>query len=434
MAILAARNFPLDCGFAATGPTLSFAKQPINEESFVLSLSTIRRTTAEPVSPTETTIDDRVVTRSSSSAYVDDVVAVAERRGGYFGQITFASEATGVVSGADTNDGQFQFTHVANGTARVSATSDRGLKNVVTIAVGSGSSSNSDAWLQWAAGSLGSHVANAVTSRASATGVSVESFLLKDHVQSLYTRNPACWLYDVDISCLSVWNSISGQQRGGTLVTPEHCLFASHFSVSVGTIVRFVTAGASQTGKLTVEDRTVAAVGSIPFGSGDIFVARLNAAVSAPFCKVVPPDLMDYVPSVTRTKADNSLTAYRPRLPLVATNQDKHFGYLPAFELAGDWLTSAGIPGQAGYGSFEANTASAVAYPSLVPFVRSGCSGHPVFLLVDGELVFVGMYVSASAGTSFGSQATHDAVNAILTTLGGGYQLTEADLSGFDSY
>lgn len=436
MAILPARNFPQNCGTAATGPTLPFSKREISQESFGLSLSKQQRFTGAATSPTATTIDDRVVTRSTSAAYVEDVVAVATRRNGFFGTIAFSSATPAIVTGTATNDGQYQFTHVANGTAEILAQSSLGLRNRAKITISSGSSTSSDVWSSWAAGSLGHHIAGAVVSRASVSGVSIDPWLIKDHLQQVYTRRPTHWLYDVDLSCVSVWNSSGGQLHGGTLVTPEHAVFADHFRIPVGATVRFVTASASNAGKLTVEDRTVAASERIPWDvtGGDIQVVRLSAAVSVPFCKVVPTDVMDYLPSVTRTKANNGLAASRPRLPIVATNQDKHFGYLPCFELKGDWITTQGISGQAGYGAFEANQAAAAAYPTLVPFVRSGCSGHPLFLLVGGELVLVGLYFSASAGNSFQRQATHDAVNAALATLGGGYQLTPADLSAYTQY
>ena len=436
MAILPARNFPQNCGTAATGPTLPFSKQEISQESFSLSLSKQKRFTGAATSPAVTGIDDRLVTRSTSAAFVEDVLAVATRQNGFFGQIAFSSDTPTIVTGSETNDGEYQFTHVANGTAAIVAESTLGLVNRARIAISSGASTSSDVWSSWATGSLGHHIAAGVVSRAGVAGVLIDPYLIKDHLQQVYTRQQTHWLYDVDLSCVSVWNSSSGQLRGGTLVTPEHAVFADHFSIPVGATVRFVTASPSNAGKLTVENRTISASERIPFGTtgGDLQVVRLSAAVSAPFCKVIPTDVLDYLPSVTRTKADNGLASSRPRLPIIATNQDKHCGYLPCYELQGDWITAQGIPGQAGYGQFEANQAAAIAYPSLVPFVRTGCSGHPVFLLVAGELVLVGLYVSANTGSSFQRQVTQDAVNAALTALGGGYQLTPADLSAYTAY
>ena len=436
MAIARGRNYPLNCGIAATGPTLSFAKKPISEESFGLELKTQRRITTPAVSPAPTGISDRVVVRASSASYVEDVVATAGRRGGYFGSIEFSSLAPTVADGQGASDGEFEFAHVTNGTARVSAESDRGLANLGQLQIGSGATTNSDTWQEWATGSLGRHIVDQVVTRAATKTSVVEPFQILDHLTTTYTRNPDHFLYDVDLGCVSVWNSVSTQQRGGTLITPEHCLVADHFNLPVGATVRFVDVAASTPEKLSHEDRTVVGAVSIPFTvfGGDIQVVRLSGAVSAEFCTVAPPSLLDYLPSVTTTKTNNGLAASRPRLPIVATNQDKHFGYKPCFTVQTNWQTTQGIPGTVGYGDFEGNQAQAIAYPDLVSFVRAGCSGHPLFLLVNGELVLLGLYHSANAGPSFQLQETHDLVNAALTTLGGGYQLTEADLSGFTSY
>jgi hypothetical protein len=436
MAVAPGRNYPLNCGTAATGPTLSFAKKTIPEESFNLALRTQRRITTPAVAPAPTGISDRVVVRSSSASYVEDVVATASRRGGYFGTINFSSLAPTVADGQSTNEGLYQFSHVTNGTARVSAESERGLANLGQLQIGSGATTNSDTWQEWTTGSLGRHIVDQVVTRAATKTSVVQPFQILDHLTTTYTRNPNHFLYDVDLGCVSVWNSVSTQQRGGTLITPEHCLVADHFNLPVGATVRFVDVAASTPEKLLHEDRTVVGTVSIPFNvpGGDIQVVRLSGAVTADFCTVAPPSLLQYLPSVTTTKTNNGLATSRPRLPIVATNQDKHFGYKPCFTVQTNWQTTQGIAGTTGYGDFEANQAEPIAYPDLVPFVRSGCSGHPVFLLINGSLVLLGLYFTANSGSSFQRQATHDVVNAALTTLGGGYQLTETNLSGFTAY
>ena len=434
-----ATNFPRNCGTATSTATLPpFRKATIDEESFELSVQRQRRLVGTAVPPTQTTVADRVVNRSTSAAFVEDVLAVAIKRRGFFGSITFSSETPEVVEGSATNDGQFQFAHVANGTAQVVAESSLGLRKPAQITVSSGSATDTDSWQSWATTSLGHHIAAAASSRASASGVSIDPWLVNDHIGGVYLRRQNHWLYDIDLSCVSVWNSQSGQLRGGTLVTPEHCVLADHFSISTGATMRFVSITPGNAGKLTFEDRTVVGSVSIPFNvlGGDIQVVRLSAPVSVPFCKVLPTNLMSFLPSLTRTKANNGLAAYLPRLPVVATNQDKHFGYLPCYEVQGNWITLQSSPGP-NLGNFEANQPTPVANPALVPFVRSGCSGHPVFFLINGELVLVGLYFGTNAGSSFERAATHDAVNAALTTLGGGYQLTaltESDLAAFASY
>lgn len=430
-----ARNYPRNCGTATSTFVLPpFAKKSVTQESFRLFLQTQRRLTGEAISPTPTTIGDRVVARSFSAPFVEDVQATAIRENGFFGPITFSSLTPSVAAGAETNDGLFQFSHVSNGTARVQATSQLGLSQIASIAISSGSAAQSDVWQEWASGSLARQIADDFVSRLSAAGGVIDPWQIKDHNQGVYTRRTSHWLYDVDLSCLSIWNSASGQNQAGTLITPEHAIFATHYPIAVGATVRFLNCSARNPGVLAFEDRTVVATASIlpEEWSADIQVARLSDPVSSPFCKVLPTDTMEYLPSVSRNKDDNALRSWRPRLPIVATNQDKHFGYLPCFSLRESWGTTIGNFSEPWM--FEVNQPAAVSFPGLVPFVRRGCSGHPLFLLVAGELILIGLYFSASSGASFERQLIHDEVNAALTTLGGGYQLTPADLSAFPSY
>ena len=56
---------------------------------------------------------------------------------------------------------------------------------------------------------------------------------------------------DLDITCVSPWNSSGGHKKAGTLVTPRHIIGAAHYEYSVGTVVRFVEKNG------TVHDRTV---------------------------------------------------------------------------------------------------------------------------------------------------------------------------------
>jgi hypothetical protein len=63
-----------------------------------------------------------------------------------------------------------------------------------------------------------------------------------------------------------------------------------------------------------------------------------------------------------------------------------------------------------------------------------GDSGNPSFIRINGQLVIltVWTYGGAGKGTSIRDQRT--AINTMMASLGGGYQLTDVDLSGFPSY
>ncbi len=62
-----------------------------------------------------------------------------------------------------------------------------------------------------------------------------------------------------------------------------------------------------------------------------------------------------------------------------------------------------------------------------------GDSGNPAFIILEGQLVLlcVWTYGAAGAGTSV-TEFKAD-LNQLMNDLGGGYQLTEINLSGFDA-
>lgn len=66
--------------------------------------------------------------------------------------------------------------------------------------------------------------------------------------------------------------------------------------------------------------------------------------------------------------------------------------------------------------------------------IVGGDSGNPAFLVVDGEPVLIGTLTGGGGGsvTTIHNQIT--AINAAMTALGGGHQLTEFDLSEYPTY
>ena len=62
----------------------------------------------------------------------------------------------------------------------------------------------------------------------------------QDHATSGYMRNEDLWCKDLDLTCISPWNSSGGHKKAGTLVTPRHVIGAAHYEYSIGAVVRFV--------------------------------------------------------------------------------------------------------------------------------------------------------------------------------------------------
>jgi len=77
-----------------------------------------------------------------------------------------------------------------------------------------------------------------------------------------------------------------------------------------------------------------------------------------------------------------------------------------------------------------ANSTRAQWYEAVI----GGDSGNPAGLVINDKLVLltVWTYGGGGSGTSVVSFKTQ--LNSAMTTLGGGYTLTDADLSGFTSF
>lgn len=115
------------------------------------------------------------------------------------------------------------------------------------------------------------------------------------------------------------------------------------------------------------------------------------------------------------------------------------FSYLPSLALKGVHVILGNHHGQK-LQRMTSTFTSSVSKFSLTKINTSdtdiigGDSGNPAFIVVDGEPVLLGTLTYGGAGsvTTIHDQIT--AINAAMTTLGGGYQLTTIDLSGYPAY
>jgi hypothetical protein len=261
-------------------------------------------------------------------------------------------------------------------------------------------------FLSFVNGSLAAHCSEAVDSRIAgrdpATAKAI--FATQDHVASVYVRNPACWCADVDLTCLSPWNSDGGNNKAGTLISPRHILFAKHYRIATGATVRFVTADDQ------LIERTMTARHDV--ADADLCVGLLDGDVPASigFARVLPADALDYLPGA----------GYR--VPGLLLDQEEK-------ALVGDLTAQS-------FNSFSAPTD-----PQRLAFHEEtigGDSGNPAFLLIDTgngvEPVLATTWTGGGGGSGPNISALHDEINAAMTTLGGGYQLTPANLDEFPSY
>lgn len=144
---------------------------------------------------------------------------------------------------------------------------------------------------------------------------SIHIYSTQDHINNTYIRNENCWCSDVDLSCISPWNSNGGNLMAGTLITPQHVLFANHFMVPNNTKIRFVSM------KNEVVERTIVDQKYVGHKT-DFNIGHLDSPVPNNIkpCKVLPSDWDRYIPF---EKNEFDHTRLKFRLPTVALDQEE---------------------------------------------------------------------------------------------------------------
>ena len=313
-----------------------------------------------------------------------------------------------------TVNGSGFVTRVGNGTARIIATGPRCAKEV-SCAISQQTGQTVNVFNRFTPGSLARHCADAVDSRLAGKNPATHQaiYTTQDHAAGTYVRNPNCWAADVDLTPLSPWNNYGGNKKAGTLVSPRHLVLAAHYWPAVGMQFRFIKADGS------IVTRTMTAFLNV--ANTDITVGVLDSDVSAGigFAKILPTAALAATPHISTVYT--STPAYG--IPGIGLDQEEK-------ALVFEWVADFSSPPQ---------QAAAVRQPTagttradFTETIIVGDSGNPFCLIIDGALVLLFTWLGVTGGSCFRYHAA--AVNAAMTTLGGGYQLTTADLSAFPTY
>jgi hypothetical protein len=359
---------------------------------------------------TTVTVGDRLFVRSTGATTVNDYQLTQLSFGG-------AGSLNGVYTssnpGVATVDPHGFVTHVAPGSATFTFTAG-GASAQRTLPFTSTGGSTTDIFQSLVTGSLAAHVASTIDGLLAGKSASnaLRIFTTQDHANQVYVRNPNVWAHALPhcLTCLSPWNSTGGNTRAGTLISPRHIIFAAHYQINVGATVRFVAMDG------TVVNRTMTAKlthpSYVPYFP-DITVGVLDSDVpeSIAFARILPADWADYLPSQN--------TFNDGRLPTLTLDQEEK-------ALVTDWYREAAMT------SFITPSD-----PQRLAFYESkigGDSGNPAILPVNGLPVILTVWTYGGAGSGSSIREQKTAINTMMTTLGGGYQLTEIDLSGFTNF
>lgn len=274
----------------------------------------------------------------------------------------------------------------------------------------------------------------------------------RDVATKTFIWNTDCWAADIENkTCISPYNTATG--GGCVLVSPRHMISCHHLSYYPKPGAKIYLVRPDN----VTDEYTVDSVVEHPYASGtitspwDVVAIKLDRDVhpSIKFAKVLPQNHRPWFP----TGYTNQLYGQNPQVKTQtgepptwrACHMTKRFGlalsyiFLLPYEAIPYYTPGVATPWESGrYTHVGHKTGTediefGLIYPEnpLGEPIRSGDSGSPAFIVLNGELVVTNVWSSISWGYPFYADTI---VNDMLTTLGGGYQLTVADMSGFQVY
>lgn len=311
-------------------------------------------------------------------------------------------DATGSLSGR-------RLSRVSNGSCRVTASHPL-LSRMVTLDMTRIDGNEYQSFVEHVSGSLARSVVDGIRAMAAGKPSSTKPiYSTQNHAATIYARNPACWAAAIDLTCASPWNSLGGITRAGTAISPRHTLHAAHYPVNIGTNIRFVTLDN------VVVNRTVTAVENVPVGIADTQVALLNADLPETItpAKFLPSDAYDYLPTIQQWS-----------VPLLGLDASENAMLFDSY--MGAWAYPSRIAAE-----------RSAEWSPLTELIVGGDSGNPVFMVINGEAVVVSHWSSNPLDIYAVGPAYHrllTEIEAVMTSLGGGYSPQTFDLSVFTNY
>jgi hypothetical protein len=301
-----------------------------------------------------------------------------------------------------------------------------------------------------------------------------------DDAATNYVRNANFWLNDVDLTCVSPWNSHgssghaskrglpTGRFRCVTAITPRHALAANHFAPNIGTKVRFVDNNNVVYEREIIGYHKVMAdldvIGYPDFMtyertkayrdagaesiSIDLRLLRFDSPLPASIvpAKMFPPDVYTYLPRYMRILNELNYNQLCPNYPIIVFNAAREVRLGETSTNLGTWDQNKSLiygpanisyfapesPSWWGYMSYylydELNTEKWYPYQSV-----DGDSSTPALMVINGEAVYVSQHLYPNSGFP-AFYGIDDITNRISNVWGDPENLDYVDLSGFAAY
>lgn len=221
----------------------------------------------------------------------------------------------------------------------------------------------------------------------------LDVFSVKDHINGSYTRNTNCWLYGLDLTPFSPWNSRYGEGAAGTLISSRHVLFCHHldFWPLPGDTIRFIGQDNS------VYNRTIASTGYVQ--GLDFSIGFLDSELPSDISpiKILPTNFLDQI-YMSPTSG----------IPVVYLNQQEKSAIGMGY-----WSDISGS-------EIYINTDNISQFlPPLIHFtggsIIGGDSANPIFTILNDEIILLATMYNPGAGPSVSKHK--NAIDAIMTGL-----------------
>ena len=413
-----AKGIPLKCGSISgvNAPTYIFKKPTFGGSKIQLSVQPFTRITSSS-SAGNITSYDAIFLRSISASTITDYSTFINKDEDVQ-SVSVYSLNSGIILGSNFN----LASGVSGGITSLVATGI-GISNCFSLAsvtIDQLGPSTVDSFISYSGGTLAKNCYDTINNRITGKNPTISKpiFSTLNHTSSTYVRNTGCWAYDLDLTCISPWNSAGGITMGGTLISPCHIAFANHYQISNGSKIRYVTSN-----NVTVEKTIIDQINAVD----DIQIGILDSDVpsSISFAKILPSSWSTYLPNLYRNTQYNTNSA---GLPIMTLDYDKKASIMELHYIANN--AGAFVRGPSPNSSF---------YPFLESVV-GGDSGSPSFLIINNQLVLILTWTSVIAGPFYGGIYV-SSINTAMNTLwtrngrsGGSYAVTLIDLTGFTPF
>jgi hypothetical protein len=430
--MIEAINIPLNCGTISQNSSYLFKKPDIGGDRLKIAAQPQDRILIYTGSG-YTTNYDATVFRSTNSSTITDFKVLLYNQDDI--PVTIYSTDNSILLNLNLDN------YICSGVP-TGGTSKRAVKiiasgtntsnfNIAEVNVNCNIGGQIDAFCEFTSGSLAKNCSDNIDNRLlnKNPAIAKNIYSTQNHLNSTYVRNTDCWVSDLDLTCISPWNTTGSNTRAGTLISPSHLVFATHYEINIGDKIRFITSN-----NVVVERTLIDKI--VCFGDASLGLLNADVPNDISFAKLLPSNWFTYLPTIYRNS--NTSTIYK--LPILSLDQEEKalVKELVYFNSSNNSVITEN-PRQ---NYIDPNNNYYNTYPNRALFnesIISGDSGNPSFLIINNQLVLITTWLGPDSGPFYSNfiNVLNTNMNLLWTRnnrSGNSYTVTTIDLSSFTSY